>query len=817
MISCTNQHKPSKTACRLQRGLSFLMALWLASAAWAQNASQGFNPAVETFVTQHCYKCHSGDKVKGDFHLDTLSRDLSDAATAISWQEALDVVRLGEMPPSSQPQPAAKVTKAFVDDVQSEMRRHAEEASKGIERLQVRRLSLSAMDYAARDLFDTHLKLSDGLPKDPVVAGFDNMSATVGQSSEFMRALQDSAARITGTSIVGGRDPRVTLAQPAAKMGKGRDTVAERRDILMWTNRNRQGVVWPNGFVAPRSGVYRVMIQASQSTNLHGVDRNRVNLNGGWKSAVQSLPPSRLRRVSIMASEMPVSKGGDGGSTGGRRVGDFYISDKMENHVTEIELEAGESFFILAVDCGRLQWKPTIKIKGKEEIAGEVMRMRGLKVHGPLADDWPPKVSRQLVLGNGQVNSNGFRQFLRSAFREPVQEEVLRLYLTLFNEARKQGMTGHQSMQRVIEAVLSSPRFLYVRSPKSEQDALALASRLSFFLWSSIPDNELLKLAESGKLLEEATLKAQVRRMIADEKSERFVKDFTGQWLQMRKVGEMQPDPKLYPDYDPTLEIAMRAETEALFREILSTNAPVTEFLDPGYAMINERLAVHYGIKDVKGDDIRRVKLPANNPRGGLLGHASVHTLTSNGTSTSPVVRGVWVLENLLDSPPSPPPPDVEPIEPDIRGAKSVRDMLAKHREIPTCYECHRRIDHWGFGLENFNAVGAWRNKYGDKQQGKSVDASGETPQGDRFNGVVEMRKTLLKHSERFTHALTAKMLKHAIGHPATVQERLKIDEIVNQNMANGNRFADLIEAVCLSDAFTGGNAKSAKMAQATP
>ncbi|NJN05620.1 MAG: DUF1592 domain-containing protein [Rhodobacteraceae bacterium] len=250
---------------------------------------------------------------------------------------------------------------------------------------------------------------------------------------------------------------------------------------------------------------------------------------------------------------------------------------------------------------------------------------------------------------------------------------------------------------------------------------------MSFFLWNSLPDETLLALAATSELEKPAVIEAQVRRMLSDPKAERFAIEFAGQWLGLRKVGAMLPDPKLYPDYDSVLEAAMRRESEELFRHILVNNRPVTEFLNPGYAMLNERLARHYGIEGVVGRDFRQVALKPGNSRGGLLGHASMLTITSNGTRTSPVVRGIWLLENLLDSPPPPPPPNVEPLEPDVRGAKTIREMLAKHRETEGCAGCHARIDPWGFSLEHFDAIGAWREVYTTKVPAADPKAKAET------------------------------------------------------------------------------------------
>lgn len=491
-----------------------------------------------------------------------------------------------------------------------------------------------------------------------------------------------------------------------------------------------------------------------------------------------------------------------GESTGGERVATVEVRRSLSWHQIECQLHEGESFFVYAIDCPRLQHPPLASTDRGEGLLGEQLHVKSLRIEGPLMATWPPSLQRQLFVDEDKLSAGGLRQFLMRAFRGDVSEAVCSLYRRVYDTARADGNLPTAAARVLIESVLCSPRFLYHRVGDHDTDADSLANRLSYFLWNSMPDDELLALAGSGELLKPNVLSSQVRRMIDDQRTEGLVVDFTGQWLGLRRVGAMLPDPDLYPEYDASLEVAMRAESESLFREILRQNHPVSDFLSPGYAMLNERLARHYGIAGVEGPEIRRVPLPAENPRGGLLGHASMLTITSNGTRTSPVVRGVWVLENVLDSPPPPPPPDVEPIEPDIRGASTIREMLEKHRDVATCNECHRRIDPWGLGLENFNAIGAWRDHYGVNEEGKPVDARGEVAGGYRFDGAIEMRNLLVSQSDRFTLTLASKLLAHALGHPATLAERVMLQDIVNEHSQSRAGFQDLVEAICLSQAF---------------
>ncbi|QDT07571.1 hypothetical protein K227x_59990 [Rubripirellula lacrimiformis] len=763
-----------------------------------------FSETVDAFTTKHCIECHDDRQEKGDFRIDSLSRDLTDPAIAIAWQDAIDLVEVGEMPPEDHPSASPNELKTFLLAVKTELARTAESSAPQSE-TRIRRLSHSAMDNTVGDLMGTRLRLSAGLPEDPELAGFDNMASTLGQSSEMMHLLQQNARRIASDATAGGDDPRADIDLDADQMTLGSRVARVDDTLILWSSKNRSNTTWPADFVAPRTGVYRIGLTGFQWDNRYHLDRqNQIAKpdRAQQKSFHKRLPEGRSRQVAIMALQAPIQNA-LGESTGGRRVGTLTIDDQPKQRWVECELEAGESFFVYATDCPRSQNTPWATIEGSDKvILGEQLHLSRLQIQGPLLPTWPPRFPEQLLDPSGQISNTGLKQFLTKAFRQPVEPEVFELYRQRFVESRHQGQSAQQSLSRLIEAVLCSPRFLYTVSPESPQDAWGIANRLSYFLWNSMPDEHLMRLAESGALIQPDVIADQTRRMLADPKADGFVIDFAGQWLGLRKVGDMLPDPGLYPEYDLVLEQSMRAESESLFREVLTKNLPVTDFLAPRFAMLNQRLAKHYGIDGVLGNEIRSVPVPADSPRGGLLGHASMLTTTSNGTRTSPVVRGVWVLENLLDSPPSPPPPDVEPIEPDVRGATTIREMLAKHRDVATCKECHRRIDPWGFGLENFDAVGAWRDRYGIDQRGKPVDATGKTPSGQTFDSVVQMRDQLLAQSDRFAEALASKLLSHAIGHPASIQERIEIEQIVQRNRNEGGRFADLIVLICQSESF---------------
>ncbi len=805
-----------------------LMLFAAASQSGAQEIKLG--NGAERFIKKHCFECHGDGADEGDFQIDNLSRDFSSAETAVAWRDALDLVQLGEMPPPEQDRPSASELKQFTEAIDKALRASSQKSAANGPRL--RRLSHTALDRAVYDLLGSDLKLSEGLPADPEVAGFDNLSATVVHSKEFIEVLQRNARSIAETVMTNRKDPRKKLSYSGKRLVGGENVLRSQNGFVLYGSRFRDYTVWPKKFEAPFPGRYRVKVKGFGRNSLYDLDRSKIKYDITEQKRAKylaqlkrvlkvRLPEERRRQGSLFATES-AEEAENGKSVTGRLLGKFDVNPELGKTEVIIDLKEGESFYVFASDCPRVQGIPLAEVKqgasalksrsfsGRDLVfdgklvLGEQLHIHQIEIEGPLVEQWPPKATERLFpKGLDTALSHkrlGF--FLARAFRGRVDAQIVKLYSDLYDSVLKRTKSSLEASYQLVEATLCSPRFLYARSPQDSDDGFAIASRLSFFLWNSLPDDTLLKIADKGLLKDPQTMVEQVRRMIADRRSEHFIKDFTGQWLGLRKVGAMIPDPKLFPNYESSLETSMRQETESFFGYIVRENRPVKELIAPGYAMINERLADHYGIPGVKGGEIRKVKLSKRHPRGGLLGHASVLTITSNGTSTSPVVRGVWVLENLLDSPPSPPPPDTPAIEPDVRGATTIRELLAKHRNVETCNQCHRRIDPWGFGLENFDPVGQWRTRYGNRRKSKPVDASGKMPDGEPFDGVADLRKGLLKREPKLTHALAAKLLTHATGQPTSVSAKLALDEIVEQNSKGGNKVLELIEKICTSPIF---------------
>ena len=375
--------------------------------------------------------------------------------------------------------------------------------------------------------------------------------------------------------------------------------------------------------------------------------------------------------------------------------------------------------------------------------------------------------------------------------------------------AREQGDSAEIGMKLALQAVLVSPHFLFRVELAADKEELInswqLASRLSYFLWSSMPDDALFRLAREGKLREPGVIEGQVKRMLKDPKARALADNFASQWLNIRGLAGFSPDPKRFPGYNASLREAMMRETETFFLHIVREDRSILEFLDSDYTFVNEQLARHYGLKDIKGANFRKVSL-VGTPRGGLLSQASVLAVTSNPTRTSPVKRGKWILDNILGTPPPPPPPDVEELKENNELKGTLRQQMEQHRKNPTCASCHQRMDPLGFGFENFDAIGGWRDKEGPH----AIDPSGILPDGSSFKGPAELRKVLLKKKGLFARCLTEKLLTFSLGRGAERSDRCFIDEIAKNVEKGDYRFTTLIIDIVKSDPFQKRRAKRA-------
>jgi len=411
--------------------------------------------------------------------------------------------------------------------------------------------------------------------------------------------------------------------------------------------------------------------------------------------------------------------------------------------------------------------------------------------------------------------------FLPKAFRRPVDAGVRKDYVAQVEARLKVGDSFEAAMRSAYRFALCAPDFLYLVEPAAKLDDYALASRLSYFLWNSMPDNTLIELAAAAKLAEPRVLDEQIERLLKDKKSQRFVEDFLGQWLKLRAIAANDPDKKLYPEFSGYLQDSMVAETRAYFRELIEQNLPASYLVKSDFAMLNEKLATHYGIAGVRGSAIRKVKLPADSPRGGFLTQAAILKITANGTTTSPVPRGTFVMARLLGKPPEPPPPNIPAVEPDVRGATTIREMLDKHRSDASCASCHAKIDPAGFALESFDVIGGFRSRYRSLENGDlaprgsidpfigisfklgpAVDPSGQLPDERKFRDISELQSMLAADSHTLLHNLARQFAIYATGRDIAFSDRAALDDIVTRTENRGGGIRTLIHEIVQSDLF---------------
>jgi len=465
---------------------------------------------------------------------------------------------------------------------------------------------------------------------------------------------------------------------------------------------------------------------------------------------------------------------------------------------------------------------------GAADYTGPGLAVQWVEVEGPIHEEWPPASHRRIfgnlpqkdvkdrglevVSGNSAADAELIlREFTRRAFRRAVKEEEIRPYVDLVLAKLKENRTFEQAVRVGLAAVLVSPDFLFLREKPGVLDGFALASRLSYFLWSSMPDEELLSLAGRGDLARAEILRAQAERMLRDPKAAAFTENFVGQWLALRDIDFTEPSTILYPEFDDMLKESMVKESKLFFDELLEKDLSLSNIVSSDFAMLNGRLALHYGIPGVEGWGFRKVSLPPGSHRGGVLTMGSVLKVTANGTQTSPVLRGAWVLDRILGTPPPRPPAGVPAVEPDIRGATTIREQLAKHRQLATCATCHAQIDPPGFALESFDVIGGWRENYRTTGRGQEVKVDGHRmpylkgpkvdpadamADGERFGNIDEFKALLLRDKDQIARALAARLVTYATGGAPARADQPEIESIVSRIRGKGYGLRTLVHEV---------------------
>ena len=761
-----------------------IAATWLTASAFAVAAEPSdFKERAAEFFENRCVDCHHPETEEGGLDLTKVGPEM--AGHTDLWTSIYDRVKSGEMPPKKRkdrPEPGE------INGLLKWIEPRLAEADREQREVYLRRLNRIEYRNTIRDLLGVDRDFSGTLPEDQKAGGFDNNGKALAISADQMEAYLTAASVALDQALKPGEKP--------SSLKVVADPVPEMQDFITKYPTNSYAVV--DGMAASfrtERGDYSQIATRQHTTKKAGRYR--------FKFQAKALNTTGELVFSVRSYS--------------GNLGYFEVGPELKDF--EIETEVGSYTPIQFFPMGL----PYIPEKGRTNPG---IAFGKVEMTGPLAPVWPPESYTRLLgkLDPAKATANDAKpvleKFMARAFRRPLEPGEADRYLALVSQRLEAGVPFIDSVRAGMLAVLCSPNFLYLRedlrSAESRVTDTELASRLSYFLWSSMPDAELLKLAAENRLSDPTVLRGQVERMLGDEKSDHFVRNFTGQWLHLREINATTPDAKVYPDFDEILQYSMVEESRAFFREILTRDLPLVNFLDSEFAVLNGRLAEHYGVPGVKGMALRPVKLPKDSVRGGMLTQASVLKVTANGSYTSPVVRGAWVLESILGRPSPPPPPNINGIEPDIRGATTMRQLLEKHRADSSCASCHQYIDPPGFALENFDPTGALRTHYvhyeaaeGEKEKGKlvngaPVDASGVLTDGRTFTDIAGFKKLLLATGQDdFRRCLTKKLMTYALGRELGFSDRPAIARIMTESAAQGNGLRSLIHLIVASETFS--------------
>ncbi len=818
------------------------------------------------FLNQYCISCHGPDKQKNDLRFDTLPVDLSKKSHLQVWQMILDQLNLGEMPPKKKAQPTEKESQEFIEKLSFHLKEAYTQLQSRDRKTTLRRLNRIEFRNTLRDLLYLQgpdftggvAKLIDNngngrvektsndpirdFPQDEQDHGFDTIGERLVMSDFLLKLVITAAEEALGLATHFEPQPKVekhtfaghirTRGPNAGLESWARDHFPDHDSIFQryrepGASTGGSGRVSPDKLAGRGVGVgarYRITIEASAHHQKHPWGDLLKNRQDQAFQLGLHLADTRRGGYSEGNPTNKLVKQWDMPGDGNRHVYTFetWLDPSWtawmgwENAPYERSLRASQLVKKYYPDA----WKPQPSRDAPNEVKrnyepsmAKVLFEKGylgphIRIHKmefePLIETWPPK-SHVFLYGEEDDLSieDLLQRFSQRAYRREVKKEEILPYIELVKNQIQSGISKPEALKLGYTALLASPRFYYLEETSQDQlGAYELATRLSYFLWSSMPDDELFKLAQSKKILQPKVLAQQVERMLSDSKSASFYRRFTQVWLRLDKLGSMPPEQggpfRIY--WDRQMEPQMVLQTIAFFKDLLQNNGPIRNFIDSDYTFLNERVAfILYDRKDVWGDGFRKVKVK-DPRRGGILTQPSVMTATANGVDTSPIVRGVWLLENILGTPPSPPPPDVEPLSPDLRGAKTLKEQLEQHRKVEACSGCHQKIDPYGFAFENYNPIGKWRTHYSKPR--KPIDSSSELGDGTPINDIVALKKLLLKREGDVVRCLTQKMLTYASGRRLEILDRPEVERIVKNLSKNGNRLRDLVHEVVQSSIF---------------
>ena len=786
-------------------------------------APDPFPSIIRPYLEEHCFECHDDTTQKGGLRLDNLAPKFADDTIQHTWVDVFDKLSSGEMPPKKKPRPDPGQTRQVLAWVNSGVTAAEMARRNAAGRVVLRRLNRNEYENTVRDLLDIDVDLKDLLPEDTSSMGFDNVADALSISSVLMERYLEAADLALGQAIQTGPPPPpskhwsvaygpVTKSPTDFRLKSGMRQLEDGTLLLFNTGDTPIGC---DRFKASAEGEYRVRVRAYAVNS--AVPLTLDILAGSFDQRnprVRSVgffdvPPLQSPTTRPSAVPPPANLGASDGPE--------------KSRVIEFTRRLPKSGTLKIQAC-RLGRREMSKQDVIDSYAGPGIAIAGIEADGPLNPTWPPPSTRRLF-GDLDLGAATFadaakvlQPFATRAFRRPVDAAEMAPYLDLAKSRLDAGESFADAVRVALKAILCSPEFLFLKERPGKLDDYAVASRLSYFLWSSTPDDELMRLAANRTLTQPQVLRAQTERMLNDRRAQAFTLDFTDQWLGLRQIDATTPDKRLYPGFDDLLQWSMLEETHRFFADLLARDGSITNFIDSDYTMLNRPLAQLYDIDGISGTELRKTSIPPSSHRGGVLTQGSVLKVTANGTSTSPVIRGAWVMRNILGQPPKPPPPNVPAIEPDTRGATTIRELLEKHRSQATCAACHAHIDPPGFALESFDVIGGWRGNYhtyggglganDPKLNGKSkkplppIDASGTMPDGRAFANFDEFKQLLMTDKDQVTRCLAEKMLIYATGAGLDFVDRPAVETIVAHTSAHGYGLRTMVHEVVESPVF---------------
>ena len=756
-------------------------------------------PAVNQreLIQKYCVTCHNERAKTGGLVLENLDPQEA-SAHADTWEKVIRKVRGGMMPPQGMPRPDVATFDAFATSLETTLDQQAlRQPNPGHK--PVHRLNRTEYGNAIRDILDLEVDVTELLPPDDESDGFDNIAGALRVSPSLLEQYLAASRKISALAVGTDRDMLTTPYRVPPD-----DSQEDQVEGLPLGTRG--GFKFTHTF--PQDATYQFNVFLL---------RNIVGYMTGLEFAHQleiSVDGERVFLAQVGGAEDNLASDTNMSET----------ADKIDERLkTKVPVKAGPHS--VAVTFIRRNFAESDEPLQPHERNHDLQDMNGLPlidhvtVTGPFDPKGPgdtPSRRRLFACRPATVaDEAGCAQKIlstvaRRAYRRPVTEADMTQVMEMYSAGRKKG-TFDNGIEQGLRLVLASPKFLF-RTESSPANGVAkvsdleLASRLSFFLWSSVPDDELVTLAAAGKLNQPAALDQQIRRMLRDPKSRALVNNFASQWLMLRNLRSHQPTPGDFPNWDNELRQSFRTETELFFQSIMKEDRSVLDLINADYTFVNERLARHYGIPNVYGSQFRRVKLTDENRRG-LLGQGSILTVTSQPDRTSVVLRGKWILENILGTPPPPPPPNVNTNLPtDLAEPKSLRALMEQHRASPTCASCHRVLDPLGFALENFDGIGEWRVR----EKGGTIDSTGQLADGSRVDGPVSLRKALLKKPDMFGRVVTEKLMTYALGRGVDYFDMPTIRGIVRDAARQDYRFSSIVTGIARSPAFQMKTAASA-------